>query len=140
MRTFLGPLRTTAGAPAFGPRHHPARRAAANGDSGVLSVGDDSFGTRTRSPGPRRTPVAPGDCAGPEDGVPHSTISGPGGVPAQGVPAYANTLGYGSDVREPGPAPGPALRQGGDQPGFRLGPHPDAAWAGALFVAVDARS
>ncbi|MFJ4948056.1 DUF3344 domain-containing protein [Streptomyces sp. NPDC088760] len=100
-----------------------------DGDRG--SVGE----TLTLSVGPRRTPVALRDSANPPDDVLNSTISEPGDVPARRVPAYANTLGYDSDVFDLGRA----LRRGGDQPGFRLVSHADAAWAGALFAAVDAR-
>ncbi|AYN41288.1 hypothetical protein D9753_23100 [Streptomyces dangxiongensis] len=89
----------------------------------------------TFSAGHRRTPVALGAPASPTDGVPNSTTNEPGAVPARRVPAYADTLGYDADVSDLGPA----LRHGGDQPGFRLVPHADAAWAGAHPVAVDAR-
>ncbi|WP_030345246.1 hypothetical protein [Streptomyces sp. NRRL S-1022] len=99
-----------------------------DGDRG--SVGE----TLTLSVGPRRTPVALRDSANPADDVLNSTISEPGDVPIRRVPAYANTLGYDSDVFDLGRA----LRRGGDQPGFRLVSHADAAWAGALFAAVDA--
>ncbi|MEV7812063.1 DUF3344 domain-containing protein [Streptomyces flaveolus] len=100
-----------------------------DGDRG--SVGE----TLTLSVGPRRTPVALRDSANPSDDVLNSTISEPGDVPARRIPAYDNTLGYDSDVLDLGRA----LRRGGDQPGFRLVSHADAAWAGALFAAVDAR-
>ncbi|MCH0558394.1 hypothetical protein I3F55_16965 [Streptomyces sp. MUM 16J] len=83
-------------------------------------------------PGARRsrraTPPAPDD-------VLTSTISVPGGVPTRRIPAYANTHGYDSDVFDLGAA----LRRSGDQLGFRLVAHRDAAWAGALLVAVDAQ-
>lgn len=107
----------------------PPGHGAYDGDPG--SVGD----RLTLSPGPRRTPVALGDAADPTDDVLNSTISEPGDVPAERIRAYASTLGYDSDVFDLGPA----LRHGGDQPGFRLVSHPDAAWAGALFAAVDAQ-
>ncbi|MEU6667613.1 hypothetical protein [Streptomyces sp. NPDC046727] len=139
MRKFLGPLlRTTAGALAFTPRHHamrhhgfvraadtsPDRRAPERG-SRCREVRSSAGEPLTLSTGPRRTP-----------GVPHSMISKPGSVPARRVPAHADTLGHGPDV----PDLGPALLQSGDQQGFRLVSHADAAGAGALFAAVDARS
>lgn len=76
-----------------------------------------------------------GDAADPGDDVLNSTISEPGGSPAGRVPAYANTLGYDSDVFDLARG----LRRGGDQLTVRLVSQRDAAWAGALFVAVDAR-
>ncbi|MEV0171935.1 DUF3344 domain-containing protein [Streptomyces sp. NPDC050803] len=76
-----------------------------------------------------------GDPANPRDDVLNSTISEPGAAPAERAPAYANTLGYDSDVFELDPA----LRAGGDQLAFRLVSQRDAAWAGVLFVAVDAQ-
>lgn len=51
------------------------------------------------------------------------------------TPAYVNTLGYDADVFDLGNA----LRRGGDQLAFRLVSQRDAAWAGALFVALDAQ-
>ncbi|MEV7138218.1 DUF3344 domain-containing protein [Streptomyces tauricus] len=76
-----------------------------------------------------------GDSANPRDDVLNSTIGEPGGTAAPRTPAYPNTLGYDSDVldlRE-------GLRRGGDRLDFRLESLRDAAWAGALFVAVDAK-
>ncbi|MFC8201798.1 DUF3344 domain-containing protein [Streptomyces sp. NPDC057298] len=75
------------------------------------------------------------DGANPRDDVLNSTISEPGGTAPGRTPAYPNTLGYDSDVldlRE-------GLRRGGDRLDFRLASRWDAAWAGALFVAVDAK-
>ncbi|MER5210533.1 DUF3344 domain-containing protein [Streptomyces sp. NPDC002838] len=72
--------------------------------------------------------------ANPQDDVLNSTISEPGSDP-QRVPAYANTLGYDSDVFDLGRG----LQQAGDQATFRLQSQQDAAWAGVLFVAVDAQ-
>jgi len=84
----------------------------------------------------RRAPVALTDAANPRSDVLNSTISEPGERPAARVPSYVNTLGYDSDVFDLGTA----LRRGGDQLAFRLVSQRDAAWAGALFVAVDAQS
>ncbi|MEU0900621.1 DUF3344 domain-containing protein [Streptomyces massasporeus] len=72
--------------------------------------------------------------ANPRDDVLNSTISEPG-ADASRVPAYANTLGYDSDVFDLGSA----LQHGGDRATFRIQSQQDAAWAGVLFVAVDAR-
>ncbi|WP_416974314.1 DUF3344 domain-containing protein [Streptomyces sp. 4F14] len=76
-----------------------------------------------------------GNAANPADDVLNSTISEPGEAPAAREPAYASTLGYDSDVFDLSEG----LRRGGDQAGLRLVSSRDAAWAGALFVAVDAR-
>ncbi|MEV0978211.1 DUF3344 domain-containing protein [Streptomyces sp. NPDC049915] len=100
-----------------------------DGDRGIAG---DSL---TVSTGGKRKPVALGDAADPAHDVLNSTISEPGKAPARRVPAFANTLGYDSDVFDFRSA----LRRDGDQLGFRLVSHRDAAWAGALFVAVDAR-
>ncbi|MFH8390835.1 DUF3344 domain-containing protein [Streptomyces sp. NPDC018036] len=81
------------------------------------------------------TPTALGDSANPRDDVLNSTISEPGPRAAGRVPAYANTLGYDSDVLELGTG----IRGGGDQLAFRIVSHRDAAWVGALFAAVDAK-
>ncbi|MET9010507.1 hypothetical protein ABZX74_06155 [Streptomyces olivaceoviridis] len=113
MRKFPGPLlRTTAG------------------DSAALP----SRERLTLCPGLRRTPVARHDPAAPADDVPDSTIIAPGDVPARRIPGYADTLGYDGDVCDLGRAP----RRGGDQPGFRLVSHADAARAGVLFAAANA--
>jgi hypothetical protein len=75
------------------------------------------------------------DAANPRDDVLNSTISAPGTASAGRIPAYPNTLGYDSDVLDLSRA----LRRGGDQLVFRLVAQRDAAWVGALFVAVDAK-
>ncbi|MEV7326408.1 DUF3344 domain-containing protein [Streptomyces sp. NPDC093970] len=80
-----------------------------------------------------RIPTALADSTGPADDVLDSTINDPGPVRARREPAYDNTLGYDSDVFDLGTA----LAQGGDQLTFRLVSQRDAAWAGALFAAVD---
>ncbi|MEU5630231.1 DUF3344 domain-containing protein [Streptomyces rishiriensis] len=82
-----------------------------------------------------RAAAALTDPVNPSDDVLNSTISEPGEAPAARVPAYANTLGYDSDVFDLRRG----LRSGGDQLTVRLVAHRDAAWAGALFVAVDTR-
>ncbi|AZS87169.1 DUF3344 domain-containing protein [Streptomyces griseoviridis] len=75
------------------------------------------------------------DDANPRADVLNSTISEPADVLAERVPAYANTLGYDSDVFDLRTA----LRRGGDQLAVRLVSRRDAAWAGVFFVAVDAQ-
>ncbi|MGY5008376.1 DUF3344 domain-containing protein [Streptomyces sp. 900105755] len=80
-------------------------------------------------------PVPLQDSADPADDVLKTTINEPGPVRARREPAYASTLGYDSDVFDPGTG----LAHGGDQLTLRLVSQRDAAWAGALFAAVDAR-
>ena len=75
------------------------------------------------------------DAVNPRTDVLNSTISEPGPAPALREPSYSNSLGYDSDVFELGKA----LGSGGDQLAFRLVSQRDAAWAGVVFVAVDAR-
>ncbi len=107
--------------------------AGANGRAGLVAYNGDRGSTGdslTVSAAGRTTAL--GDAANPTDDVLNSTI---GGADSERVPAYSNTLGYDSDVFELGTA----LRRGGDQLAFRLVSQRDAAWAGALFVAVDAR-
>ncbi|MCT7356210.1 DUF3344 domain-containing protein [Streptomyces sp. 15-116A] len=98
-----------------------------NGDRGT--AGDSLVVT-----GPSgSTPL--GDGANPRDDVLNSTISGPGtGSPAR-VPAYANTLGYDSDVFDVGRG----VLGAGDGAALRLASATDAAWAGVFFLAADAR-
>ncbi|KAA0921874.1 DUF3344 domain-containing protein [Streptomyces apricus] len=82
-------------------------------------------------------PAVPlGNGAGPRDDVLDSTIADPAGTAASvRTPAYPNTLGYDSDVLDLGEG----LRRGGDRLEFRLASPRDAAWAGVLFAAVDAK-
>ncbi|WP_055524102.1 hypothetical protein [Streptomyces graminilatus] len=107
--------------------------AGANGRAGLVAYNGDRD-----SPGDSLTVTAAGrtttlgDAANPRDDVLNSTI---GGAVSERDPTYANTLGYDSDVFELGTA----LRRGGDQLALRLVSQRDAAWTGALFVAVDAR-
>ncbi|MFE6283379.1 DUF3344 domain-containing protein [Streptomyces sp. NPDC057877] len=72
------------------------------------------------------------DAANPRDDVLNSTISG---ATAARVPSYPHTLGYDSDVF----ALRAGARRGADRPVLRLAAQRDAAWAGVLFTAVDAR-
>ncbi|MGW1532818.1 DUF3344 domain-containing protein [Streptomyces aureus] len=99
-----------------------------NGDRGRRG---DSLSVSTG----RGAPTALGDAANPRDDVLNSTISEPGTAAVRRVPAYANTLGYDSDVLELGKG----IRRGGDQLAFRIVSQRDAAWVGALFAAVDAK-
>ncbi|MFF5141937.1 DUF3344 domain-containing protein [Streptomyces sp. NPDC013157] len=99
-----------------------------NGDRG--GTGDSlTYTTAGHAPVPLQGP------ADPAEDVLNSTINEPGPVRARREPAYANTLGYDSDVFDLGTG----LAQGGDQLTFRLVSQRDAAWAGALFAAADAR-
>ncbi|TWF87405.1 DUF3344 domain-containing protein [Streptomyces capillispiralis] len=75
------------------------------------------------------------DPANPFDDVLNSTIADPGNTAPARVPAYTNTLGYDSDVFDLAGG----LPHAGDQAAFRLSSQRDAAWAGVLFAAVDAR-
>ncbi|MFI0962233.1 DUF3344 domain-containing protein [Streptomyces sp. NPDC021080] len=93
--------------------------------------GGDSLSVSTG----RGSPTELGDAANPRDDVLNSTISEPGPVAVRRVPAYANTLGYDSDILELGKG----IRGGGDQLAFRIVSQRDAAWVGALFAAVDAK-
>ena len=93
----------------------------ATGDSLTLTTGESGSIALTNS-------------ANPQDDVLNSTISEPGADAAR-VPAYANNLGYDSDVFDVGGG----LQRAGDQATLRLYSQQDAAWAGVLFVAVDAR-
>ncbi|MFK0168216.1 DUF3344 domain-containing protein [Streptomyces sp. NPDC090306] len=111
--------------------------AKASGRAGLVAYDGDRGTTGdslTLSTGRTATTVL-GDGTNPGADVLNSTISEPGRAVSGRTPAYANTLGYDSDVFELGKA----LRRGGDQLAFRLVSQRDAAWAGALFVAVDAR-
>ncbi|WP_129309110.1 hypothetical protein [Streptomyces sp. L2] len=91
------------------------------------------------------------------DGVPGPPITAPATAPVRRMPDYAGGVGHRSTPPvHPSGAARPARvgrlrrtcdvsdlraapRTGGDQPGPRLVSHRDAAWAGALFAAVDAR-
>ncbi|MEU0386321.1 DUF3344 domain-containing protein [Streptomyces chartreusis] len=97
-----------------------------NGDRGTTG---DSLSVTTG-----QSEFALTNAANPRDDVLNSTISEPGADAAR-VPAYANNLGYDSDVFDLGSG----LQQAGDQATFRLHSQQDAAWAGVLFAAVDAR-
>ena len=99
-----------------------------NGDRG--SKGDSL--TVSTGQGPA---TALRDAANPRDDVLNSTISGPGTAAGGRTPAYSNTLGYDSDVLELGDE----IPLGGDQLAFRIVSQRDAAWVGALFVAVEAK-
>ncbi|MFG3150710.1 DUF3344 domain-containing protein [Streptomyces sp. NPDC048219] len=71
----------------------------------------------------------------PADDVLNSTITGPAGHAPARTPAYANNLGYDSDVFDLAGG----LPNAGDEATVRLASPRDGAWAGALFAAVDAR-
>ncbi|GAA2525619.1 MULTISPECIES: DUF3344 domain-containing protein [Streptomyces] len=101
-----------------------------NGDRGT---GGDSLVLTTGGPVSVSTALA--DRANPGDDVLNSTIGDPGTAPPARVPAYANTLGYDSDVFDLAGA----LPHSGDAAALRLTSQRDTAWAGVLFAAVDAR-
>lgn len=98
-----------------------------NGDRGT--TGDTLTVSTDRS-----RPVLLSDRANPARDVLNSTISEPGRQSAR-TPAYANTLGYDSDI----------FRLGGglkaDRKGLliRLASQRESAWAGVFFAAVDAK-
>ncbi|MFD4261683.1 DUF3344 domain-containing protein [Streptomyces sp. NPDC058534] len=73
--------------------------------------------------------------ANPAGDILNSTITGPGEASPTRVPAYANTLGYDSDVFDIGGG----LPKSGDEAVLQLASGRGAAWAGVLFAAVDAR-
>ncbi|KUF15951.1 hypothetical protein AT728_14045 [Streptomyces silvensis] len=77
-------------------------------------------------------PVTLSDPANPSDDVLNSTVSEPG-PPARRSPAYANTLGYDSDVLPLGER----LRGPRGDLTLRVSSRADAAWIGVLFAAVD---
>ncbi|MEU6549894.1 DUF3344 domain-containing protein [Streptomyces sp. NPDC046915] len=89
------------------------------GDSLTMSTGHDGSVDLT---GP----------ANPPDDVLNSTIADWG---IARIPAYANNLGYDSDVFDLGRG----LQQAGDRVDLRLVSDRDTAWAGVLFAAVDAQ-
>ena len=104
-----------------------------DGDRGVRGDTLRLATTRETERGERTAVTALAGPADPVDDVLNSTISQPGAAQPDRVPAYANTLGYDSDVFDLAPA----LRDGGDRLAFRLTSRQDRAWAGAFFVAVD---
>ncbi|MFE9921049.1 DUF3344 domain-containing protein [Streptomyces sp. NPDC005774] len=100
-----------------------------NGDRGTTG---DSLTVTTGTPASTATLS---DSANPAGDVLNSTISGPAGAAPTRVPAHSNTLGYDSDVF----TLGRGLLHAGDRVGLLLSSQRDAAWAGVLFTAVDAR-
>ncbi|WP_030669985.1 hypothetical protein [Streptomyces cellulosae] len=108
-----------------------------DGDRGITGDTLTLRSTRTGTHGQRsRTTVTSlTDPVNPVGDVLNSTISEPGTAAPRRVPAYANTLGYDSDVLDLGRG----LRGGGDQLAFRLKSQGDVVWAGVLFAAVDAK-
>ncbi|MEF9903963.1 DUF3344 domain-containing protein [Streptomyces sp. P9-A2] len=100
-----------------------------NGDRGTTG---DSLTVTTGTPASTATLS---DSANPAGDVLNSTISGPAGAAPARVPAYANTLGYDSDVF----TLGRGLLHADDRMSLRLSSQRDAAWAGVLFTALDAR-
>ncbi|MFH8794003.1 DUF3344 domain-containing protein [Streptomyces sp. NPDC017941] len=97
-----------------------------DGDRGVR--GDALRVSAGRGSGP--APLS--DPTNPSDDVLNSTVSEPG-PPARRSPAYANTLGYDSDVLPLGDR----LRGQRGELTLRVSSRADAAWIGVLFAAVD---
>lgn len=98
-----------------------------NGDRGT--TGDTLTVSADRS-----RPVRLSDAANPARDVMNSTISEPGRQSAR-TPAYANTLGYDSDIfRLDG-----GLKAERKGLLIRLASQRESAWAGVLFAAVDAK-
>ncbi|MEV5544569.1 DUF3344 domain-containing protein [Streptomyces sp. NPDC052309] len=140
------PLRHLALWDGFAPlRSHPAELrlrsadfpAGAGGSVGLVAYdgdrGSDGESLTVSTGGSGTTSLTgPGNSS---DDVLNSTISGPGDDSPARVPAYANTLGYDSDVF----GLSGRLPHAGDEATFRLSSTRDAAWAGVLFAAVDAR-
>lgn len=145
------PLRTLAVWDGFdstgedGHRHAVRLRGVPRGTDGIAGVvaydGDRGRRGDTVGVSPRRTGSVPlTDAANPAGDALNSTISEPG-TPLRRNPAYANTLGYDSDVFP--------LPKGPDRPADgRRGPRgdltvhlasQDPAWVGVVFAAVDAK-
>ncbi|EFL32239.1 conserved hypothetical protein [Streptomyces viridochromogenes DSM 40736] len=109
--------------------------AGAGGRAGLVAYnGDRGSGGDTFTVTTGQSENALSNAANPQNDVLNSTISEPGADAAR-VPAYTNTLGYDSDVFDLGRS----LERAGDQATFRIRSQQDAAWAGVLFAAVDAR-
>lgn len=133
--TAAPPLLAATGAPlapeGAGIRAHDrVRRALAPGDGGRGHLGESLTLSTDRRVGGARP-----DTANPRTDVPNSTIGEPGPATGRCGPPHSNTLGRGSGVFDLGKA----LASGGDQLAFRLVSQRDAAWAGGLHAAVDAR-
>ncbi|MEV2249865.1 DUF3344 domain-containing protein [Streptomyces sp. NPDC050147] len=111
----------------------PAR---AKGSVGMVTYNGDrgTTGDTLTVSTDRGRPVRLSDAANPARDVMNSTISEPGRQSAR-TPAYANTLGYDSDIfpLDGGPK---AEREGLL---IRLASQRESAWAGVLFAAVDAK-
>ncbi|WP_409059448.1 DUF3344 domain-containing protein [Streptomyces sp. SYP-A7185] len=110
--------------------------ASARGSVGVVAYNGDrgTTGDTLTVSTDRSRPVRLSDAANPARDVLNSTISEPGRQSAR-TPAYANTLGYDSDIFR---------LDGGlkaDRKGLliRLASQRESAWAGVLFAAVDAK-
>ncbi|MGW6157009.1 hypothetical protein ACWFRM_28325 [Streptomyces sp. NPDC055144] len=115
-----------------------ARSGGANGRVGMVAyngVRGVKGDAPSVSPGRRARLVTLGNAADPADDVLNSNISEPGRAQPRRVPAYANTLGYDSDVF----ALGRNIRKRGSGLDLRMTSRRDTAWIGVLFAAVDAR-
>lgn len=145
------PLRSIAVWDGFGPLGGPGKQRptahtvrmkgvpvapGADGVAGIVAYDGDRGlrGDAVHVSAGRGRPVPLSDRANPADDVLNSTVSEPGG-PARRKPAYANTLGYDSDVLRLGDR----LRGQRGELTVRMSARRDAAWTGVLFAAVDVR-
>ncbi|MEU6279993.1 hypothetical protein [Streptomyces sp. NPDC047028] len=156
-------------APARPALHSRARNGARNGTRTGARTGSRTTpgrapvsydGERALTDAPFALPPVPvplSAATATPDGVPGPPIIAPAPAPVRRMPYYAGRVGHRRTARvhPSGPAPTArdgrlrrtcdvfdlqsAPRTGGDQPGPRLVSHRDAAWAGALFAAGDAR-
>lgn len=106
-----------------------------DGDRGVAGDMLTALTTRTAAGRRHTTATALKGPGNPRNDVLNSTISEPGRTTSKRVPFHVRTLGYDSDILDLAPA----LRHGGDRLALRLRSPRDRAWAGVLFVTVDAR-
>ncbi|WP_405778500.1 DUF3344 domain-containing protein [Streptomyces sp. NBC_00859] len=111
--------------------------AGASGRAGVVAYDGDRTvrgDALTVAAGGRRA-RAVSDAANPADNVMNSTISDFGRSVTAREPAYANTLGYDSDVFDLKPA----LSRGADSLNFHFSAESRGYFLGALFVQTDSR-
>ncbi|MFE5025538.1 hypothetical protein ACFRAO_19945 [Streptomyces sp. NPDC056656] len=103
---------------------------------GVVRAANAAISCRTAAAGAKVScPAARSGRAAANGDFDMSSISEPGRAQPRRVPAYANTLGYDSDVF----ALGRSIGQRGPGLDLRLASRRDTAWIGVLLAAVDAR-
>ncbi|MDG9704678.1 hypothetical protein [Streptomyces sp. DH37] len=109
----------------------------ASGAAGVVAYdGDRGRGGETLTAGTGASPAyRVRDAANPADDPMNSTITDHGRPAPHRLPAYANTLGYDSDVH----GITPALAGGGDSLTLRFTTDDEGYQLGAVFLQVDAR-